>query len=895
MRKISLKNVTIIELLVAINRRYSEKVALQIKEDGKFRSISYIELGRRTSDVAYHLKGLGVERGDRVAILSESKPEWAIAFFGIVSCAGIVVPLDIKLSDAEIEFILNHCEAKVIFVSKQFIRRIGDLKPKLKYLKYIISLDEVENKDILLLKEFKVPPTEIAHREVFPEETALIVYTSGTTGTAKGVELTYKNLLFEVVSLHDFIQFNKDDNFLSILPLNHMLEITGGFLGPLYVGATITYCESLKPTHIISLMQETKTTVMLCVPLVLKMFHDSIMKKIKNLPKFKYYFTIFLLNLSRFLLKSNIRCGKLFFPSLHKQFGGHLRCFVSGGAPLDREVEMNFNAFGFNILQGYGLTETSPVVSVNTFRERKYGSVGKPLKGVEVKILTNNETGTKEGEILVHGLNVMKGYFKNSQKTEEAIRDGWFYTGDLGYLDKDGFLYITGRIKNLIVLGAGKKVHPEEVEEVISKTPYIKEICVLGRVAKRGLRKGCEEVYAVVVPNLEQFDVDKRKNLEFIKEKISYEIERLSKDLAEYKRIMDFEISLEELPKTSTRKIKRKLLIDRINKKVFKEETFIEAFEAKQDSLFYELQGIISELTGLAKERINLYSNLYNDLGIDSLMKVELLYAIERKFGFKIPDEIAYEIGTVSDIFRFIDEYNQGRSDLIEIKDSEILYLLKENKFLKITRFIFYCFFKMLHMFYFRVKTCGKEFLPKEKSFIIASNHTSLLDFPIIFCSLPYKKTKDVIALAAKDYFYTKPLRRIFVELAFNSFPFERMGNFLRGLKICAKLLEKEKSIILFPEGTRSIKGVLQGFKPGVGSLAFDLNIPIVPVYIEGAYKALPKGRIFPRPYKIKVYFGKPIYIDKYKQLEDKMLNYQIYEKITQDLRDEVIKLKEKV
>ena len=238
--KVSLKNVTIIELLVTINRRYSDAPALQTKDKDTFKSISYIELGRRTSDTAYNLKVLGVERGDRVAILSESRPEWGIAFFGIVSCAGITVPMDIKLSDAEIEFILNDSEAKCIFVSEKFLERIIKLKPKLKGLNRIILLDDTPEEGILLLKDFKVPETEIAHRDITPEETALIVYTSGTTGVAKGVELTYKNLLFEVMSLHQLITFNPKDQFLSILPLNHMLEITGGFLGPLYAGAATT-------------------------------------------------------------------------------------------------------------------------------------------------------------------------------------------------------------------------------------------------------------------------------------------------------------------------------------------------------------------------------------------------------------------------------------------------------------------------------------------------------------------------------------------------------------------------------------------------------------------------------------------------------------------------------
>jgi len=563
MHKADLKNITIIELLVTLNQRYGNIPALQIKRGNAFSSISYKELGRRTSDTAYNLKKLDVEKGDRVAILSESRPEWAIAFFGIVSCAGITVPIDIKLSNAEIEFILNDSGAKCIFVSGKLLQTILKLKPNLMLLKSIISFDDTDKESILLLKDFKVPENEIAHRDIQPEDTVLIVYTSGTTGVAKGVELTYKNLLFQVMSLDKYIKFSPKDNFLSILPLNHMLELTGGLITPLYAGACVTYCDSLKPANMIQLMQETKTTTVICVPLILKMFHNSIMKKADEIEpgKKKMFYRLF--GFSKFLLNFNIHAGRFFFRQLHKQFGGHLRCFISGGAPLDPHVEEDFHALGFNVLQGYGLTETSPVVTVNTFSERKYTSVGIPLEGVEIKILKANESD-REGEIIICGSNVMRGYYKNKEKTDEVLKDGWFYTGDIGYIDDDGFLYITGRIKNMIVLGSGKKVHPEEIEEVMSKSPFVKEMCVVGRKATSGLKAGTEEVFAVIVPDMDAFTIEEKQNQDFIKTKIALEINKFSDNLAEYKKISDFILYFDELPKTSTRKIKRKEVLERI-------------------------------------------------------------------------------------------------------------------------------------------------------------------------------------------------------------------------------------------------------------------------------------------------------------------------------------------
>lgn len=563
MSKLNLSKISIIELLITVNRRFSSHVALQIKEGDGFRALTYTRLGMRTAGTSFYLMKLGVEKGDRVAIFSESRPEWAVALFGIVSCAGIVVPMDVKLSDTEIEFILNDCQAKCVFVSKKVLETILRVKPKLPLIKDIICLDEVASDGVLLLKDFKVSEKEISHRGIQPEDTALIVYTSGTTGVAKGVEITYKNLLFEVMSLNNYIDFSPKDNFLSILPLNHLLELTGGLIAPLYAGARVTYCDSLKPPALMKLMQETKTTTMICVPLVLKMFHGGILKKIEDMNPRKKKLFYRMLGLSRFLLNFNIRIGRLLFRQLHQQFGGYLKCFVSGGAPLDPRVEEDFHALGFNVLQGYGLTETSPVLTVNTFSERKYTSVGIPLKGVEVQI-TKNKLDDHEGEIIARGPNIMRGYYKNEEKTKEVLKDGWFHTGDIGYLDDDGFLYITGRIKNMIVLGGGKKVFPEEIEEVMSKSKLIKEMCVVGLKATAGLKAGTEEVFAVIVPNSDEFSEEEKQNKSIIKDKIAAEINQLSSNLAEYKKISDFMLYFDELPKTSTKKVKRKEVFEKI-------------------------------------------------------------------------------------------------------------------------------------------------------------------------------------------------------------------------------------------------------------------------------------------------------------------------------------------
>ena len=564
--KISLNTVTITDIMEAINKNYGDITAVQIKDvDGSFRKISYVELGRRTVDVSSNLIKLGIVKDDKIAIYSENRPEWSVAFFGIVCAAAIVVPVDVKLSEAEVQFILNNSQTKCIFVSEKHLDVIDKIKNSLPKLKYIIAIDDNQRQDIIKLKDLKLISEESKNRPIHEEDTALIIYTSGTTGSAKGVELTFRNLMFQVRSLSEIIDYKVGEQFLSILPLNHTLELTGGLIAPLYAGACITYCDSVKPTRILSLMQKEHVKMMICVPLVLKMLHDGIMDKAAKLPAYKQIIFNALLNLSKNLIRLNIRIGRLLFWNIHQQFGGALHGFVSGGAPLNIEVEVDFNALGFRILQGYGLTETSPVIAVNTYKHNRFGSVGKPLPGAEVKILKENDT-FKDGEILTRGNHVMKGYFQSPEKTAEVIRDGWFHTGDLGYFDKDGFLYISGRIRNLIVLGAGKKVFPEEVEEVMSRSHLIKEICVLGRIATKGIRQGCEEVYAVIVPNLDAFEQSERTDAQKIKDKIVKDLSGLSENLADYKRIVDFEIWKDELPKTAARKIKRKVVSEMVNK-----------------------------------------------------------------------------------------------------------------------------------------------------------------------------------------------------------------------------------------------------------------------------------------------------------------------------------------
>lgn len=533
---------SVLERLDEVRDRHRDHIALQEFSEGNLRSVTYGELAGQRAAVSAFLIGQGIEKGDRVAILSEGRIGWGAAFFGVIEAGGIVVPLDVKLKEPELVNLLNHAQAKGLLVSGKYEEMASRLAAQVGSLKTLLSLEDQSTRYPAL---GSLPPAGRGafRRDALAGDTALIVYTSGTTGTPKGVEITCGSLRFEVESFERLIGF-RNDRLLSILPVNHLFEITGGFLGPLNYGSTITYCRSPKPADVLEALRKTSPTVMLVVPLVLKMLHESIFQKVRELPAAQRRLFFLLLGLSRRLDRVGIHIGRFFFPPVRAAFGGKFRCFVCGGAPLDPELARDFSAMGLPVLQGYGLTETAPVLACNGLKENRIGSVGKPLPGVEVRIIKSDPNAT-EGEIVTRGPNVMRGYYRNPKATDEVLKDGWFHTGDLGYLDKDGFLFISGRIKNLIVTGGGKKVQPEELEEFFSRIPQLKEICILGRPVTEGLKAGMEEVYAVIVPN-------------GYSDNLKAELLKAGEELANYKRPVGFVVwNGEELPKTATRKIKR--------------------------------------------------------------------------------------------------------------------------------------------------------------------------------------------------------------------------------------------------------------------------------------------------------------------------------------------------
>ncbi|MBU1022325.1 MAG: AMP-binding protein, partial [Candidatus Margulisbacteria bacterium] len=487
---------------------HAASVAFQTKRDGVYHRITFSEAGVMIENMAAALHAMGIRPGDRVALLSENRPEWAISYLAIICAGAIVVPLDALIEEDSLKTLLENSGSRCIVISGRFLDLIEKNKNDLPELKFIVNLDQAQNQEHIYSYQLAVHTTHQRESigKIGLDEIAAIVYTSGTTGVSKGVMLSHRNIMSNVQTMCSLIDVGPTDNLLSVLPLHHTFECTAGFLTPYYVGARITYAESLKSYQLLANMQETGTTIMLAVPLLYRLFYEGIIRDVHSKGPAAVAVFSFLQFISRFfkiVLHKNI--GSRLFGMLHKKLGGKTRFWVAGGAAMDPEVILGFEAFGITILQGYGLTETSPIISACTLKHNRIGSVGKPLPGVEVKIL--NPDNDDIGEIVVRGPNVMQGYYKRPDLTKEILRDGWLYTGDLGFLDEHNYLYITGRSKNLIVTGAGVNVYPEEIEFYLNRNPFIKESCVLGVKLEKGIRKGGEEIIAVVVPEHDYFEI----------------------------------------------------------------------------------------------------------------------------------------------------------------------------------------------------------------------------------------------------------------------------------------------------------------------------------------------------------------------------------------------------
>jgi len=550
---------TIAEMFERSAQEFADIVLFRMRApDGEsWREYTYRESLEIVRKLAWMLVNrFGLQPGMHAAVIGENRPEWAFSYLAIQWAGGVVVPIDARLTPTEIRHILDHSGSHLILAQENYISSLLDIQEKVPTLKHVISQDPYPDVPDLwnLVKEAhglldRVPRSL--------DDLAVILYTSGTTGSSKGVMLTHRNIMSNVSDMYQCILFHPGERVFSVLPIHHTFEGTAGFLTPIYGGLSITYSRSiLRPREMRADMLETRPHMFLVVPLLLEKVVTGIFREVEKAPAPRRAIFWTLWNLSRL---SGRKLGKVLFRPVRARLGlDELRYLVSGGAALPPWVAEALETMGFPLLQGYGLSETSPVLTVNPPDNPRNESVGQALPSVEIRIVNPNEEGI--GEIAARGPNVMQGYYKNPEATAEILDDeGWLYTGDMGYLDEDDYLYITGRKKYVIVSKGGKNIYPEEVENVLGQSPYIEEILCLGFKTP----DGDEEIHVIVYPNYENLDAYfKEKGVENprredVEEVIRKELRHYSQELAPYKRPRTFSIREEEFEKTTTRKIKR--------------------------------------------------------------------------------------------------------------------------------------------------------------------------------------------------------------------------------------------------------------------------------------------------------------------------------------------------
>lgn len=549
------------ELLNRTEKLYQNNIAFKFKTEtpGVFRTKSYAEYIDEINCLGTALISLGL-KDKRIAVISENRYEWTLTYFATVNGTGIIVPLDRSLPEVEILNLVEASGADAIFYSDKYNDVMEKVrKEKIGKIQFFISMDaEESNSEVYSQKELirigrdliKNGSRTFIDSKIDNEKMSIMLFTSGTTSKSKAVSLSHKNICANLYDIASVFDVNENDTILSFLPLHHTYECTVGFLYPVYVGACITYCEGIR--HIADNIKEYQASVMISVPVLFESLYKRVMQLIEKQGKTKK--VQMGLKISNFLRRIGIDIRRKIFKEIHENLGGKLRLFVAGAAAFDPKMEKGLNDLGIDTYQGYGLTETSPVIAAEHKKVVKFGSVGKVFPSLEASIFDPNEEGI--GEIIVKGPTVMAGYVGNQEATDEVLQDGWFHTGDLGYFDKQDFLFITGRKKNVIVLRNGKNIYPEEVEAMINDIAGVKESMVFGKPEngdENDLKIACKVVYDAEIMK-EEFGLETEQE---IRDKIWKQIKEINKKMPTYKYVKELILTQEEFIKTTTQKIKR--------------------------------------------------------------------------------------------------------------------------------------------------------------------------------------------------------------------------------------------------------------------------------------------------------------------------------------------------
>jgi long-chain acyl-CoA synthetase len=724
--------------------------------------------------------------------------------------------------------------------------------------------------------------------------------------------LTHANLMGEVEAVFARLDIGPNDAVLGVLPLFHVLSQMANLLLPLVKGARVVYLETLNTTELLRALQERQITAFAVVPQFFYLIHDRIFKEIEKRGSLARQAVRAMMAITRFARRLGWNTGRLFFRPIYKTFGEKMRYLITGGSRFDPQIGRDFYALGIDVLQAYGLTETTGAAFLTVPKDNVMGSVGPPLPGVEGRIVNpqpQEEGGPATGEIAIGGAIVMKGYWNRPDATVAVLKDGWLMTGDLGHFDARGNLFITGRQKDVIVLSNGKNIYPEEIEAHYSKSPYIKQICVMGLEAKPG-DPTSERLHAVVVPN---FEVLKRQRIANAKEVVRFDIENLSAQLPSTKRIGGYEIWPEDLPQTTTRKLKRFEIEKRVSNQargqMAEAEVAPERPLSADDTAWLEQPEvqralkIIRDSTDSAPEVIHPDDNLELDLGFDSMQRVELLVALEKELGGDVEESRLAEIYSVRELVDTVRESAAGgktastRTQFAgwkallheESTDPEVLALARPGRF---AEHVFYVLSRLIQVFAFdrlRLRVAGLEKLPAHGPFIISSNHQSFVDPVLLSSVLPWPVFRNLFSGGTSEIFGSGPMRVLARWL--RVMVLDPDANLVSAMRAGIFGLRHRRILILYPEGERSVDGTPRTFKKGAAILSIHAQVPIVPVAIEGLYEVWPRGKKFFQKFApVEMKFGDAIYPPPESEASE-----AAYERLTAELKARVVSMWEEL
>ncbi len=902
---------TFYDRFVECEERWPNNVALELQRPDHIESCTYAELRRMAESVGRWIVENEFERGSRLAIMADNDPRWVAAYLGIIAAGCTVVPLDTALHADQLTKLLKDCGSSALFCDTRHAEisreAVGSLNLGLVLLDPERAKDAGDEPWLGNLPElFENGPGNFQPLDSAADDITSLLYTSGTTADPKGVMLTQANFLGEVEAVLNWVDLGPTDALLGVLPMFHVLAQMANLLLPLVNGSRVVYLETLNTTELLRALRDRNITAFAVVPQFFYLIHERIFQEVAKRGALTQKVFRALIAVNRSLRKIGINAGPILFKKVHETIGKNMRYLVTGGSRFDPEIASDFHDLGIDVLQAYGLTETTAAVFANSPGDNVIGSVGKPMKGIEAKIVDpqpQEEGGIPVGEIALRGAVVMKGYWNRPDATAAVLRDGWFYTGDLGYFDADGNLFLTGRKKEVIVLSNGKNIYPEEVEAHYLKSPYIKELAVLGLEGK--VSEGGDRLHAVIVPN---FDALRQKKIVNAKEVIRFDIESLSQQIASTKHIGSYEIWQEDLPRTTTRKIKRFEVEKRVksnqarrldnNAEMPTEKPFTadEAGWLDQPDVQRALK-IVREAARTVPATLRPTLNLELDLGLDSMQRIELLSRMEDQLGGNVAESQLAEIYTVRDLVDAVLQsaasgagtpgtkttFAGWKAILAEQPDpADVIALVRPQPVSDAFWYLVSRLIQVIAFDRFQLRVSGLEKLPESGAYILSSNHQSYLDPLILASVLPPPAFDKLFAVGTSEIFgkglmrrLARSLRTVVVDPDANLIPAMRAGAF--GLR-------QGRPLILYPEGERSIDGTPRAFKKGAAILSIHLQVPIVPIAIEGFHEAWPRNESFRGFTPLKVEFGDPIQPPPESEASD-----EAYEKLTAELKARVV------